>query len=96
MEDDDDDDEDDEDEEEGVVDEEEDDEEENGEPKAVDEALGVRRRNKQELAKRVEEIKRNIKKAERWHILKRTIIRSLTITAALIVGGLFIYRYFKQ
>ncbi|KAI8431201.1 hypothetical protein MSG28_001239 [Choristoneura fumiferana] len=59
-------------------------------------AVSIRRRRNQELAERVSAIKRASRDAERWHDLKRSLYKPLTITFGVLLAGIVIYAYVKH
>ncbi|KAM3969060.1 protein tyrosine phosphatase [Aphomia sociella] len=56
----------------------------------------LRRRRTRELADRVSAMKRRARDAEKWHALKRSLYKPLTITFGFILAGIFIYSYVKH
>ncbi|PZC76589.1 hypothetical protein B5X24_HaOG204429 [Helicoverpa armigera] len=60
------------------------------------ETTELRRRRTRELADRVSAMKRKAREAERWHALKRSFYKPLTITFGFILAGIIIYTYVKH
>ncbi|XP_046976774.1 tyrosine-protein phosphatase non-receptor type 61F-like isoform X1 [Vanessa cardui] len=56
----------------------------------------LRRRRTRELAERVSVMKKRARDAERWHALKRSLYKPLTITFGFILAGIVIYTYVKH
>ncbi|NP_001232932.1 protein tyrosine phosphatase [Bombyx mori] len=56
----------------------------------------LRRRRIRELSERVSLMKRRARDAERWHNLKRSLYKPLTITFGFILAGIVIYSYVKH
>ncbi|XP_072930906.1 tyrosine-protein phosphatase non-receptor type 61F-like [Epargyreus clarus] len=56
----------------------------------------LRRRRTRELADRVSAMKRRARDAEKWHALKRSLYKPLTITFGFIIAGIVIYSYVKH
>ncbi|CAH1647418.1 unnamed protein product [Spodoptera littoralis] len=56
----------------------------------------LRRRRNRELADRVLNMKRKAREAERWHRIKRSLYKPLTITFGFILAGIIIYSYVKH
>ncbi|XP_063372916.1 tyrosine-protein phosphatase non-receptor type 61F-like [Cydia amplana] len=73
-----------------------DDEDEPPPPDSVEPGAELRRRRTRELAERVSAIKRRARDAERWHDLKRSLYKPLTITFGVILAGIVIYAYVKH
>lgn len=61
-----------------------------------DGAETLRRRRNRELADRVLNMKRKAREAERWHRIKRSLYKPLTITFGFILAGIIIYSYVKH
>ncbi|XP_038216097.1 tyrosine-protein phosphatase non-receptor type 61F-like isoform X1 [Zerene cesonia] len=56
----------------------------------------LRRRRTRELAERVSSMKKRAREAERWHALKRSLYKPLTITFGFLLTGIIIYSYVKH
>ncbi|CAH2208671.1 jg27401, partial [Pararge aegeria aegeria] len=56
----------------------------------------LRRRRTRELADRIAVMKKRGRDAERWHALKRSLYKPLTITFGFILAGIVIYTYVKH
>lgn len=56
----------------------------------------LRRRRNREMAERVTAMKRRARDAERWHALKRSLYKPLTITFGFLLAGIVIYTYVKH
>ncbi|XP_052751404.1 tyrosine-protein phosphatase non-receptor type 2-like isoform X1 [Galleria mellonella] len=56
----------------------------------------LRRRRTRELADRVSAMKRRARDAEKWHAIKRSLYKPLTITFGFLIAGIFIYSYVKH
>ncbi|KAL4717840.1 hypothetical protein ACJJTC_000989 [Scirpophaga incertulas] len=59
-------------------------------------AATLRRRKTRELADRVSAMKRRARNAEKWHALKRSLYKPLTITFGVLLAGILIYSYVKH
>ncbi|CAH0577792.1 unnamed protein product [Chrysodeixis includens] len=74
---------------------------EDDEPRVIADSVGglgedLVRRRRRELAERVSSMKRKAREAERWHALKRSLYKPLTITFGFILAGIIIYSYVKH
>lgn len=56
----------------------------------------VRKRRNRELSERVFAMKKRAKETERWHALKRSFYKPITITVGFILAGIIIYAYVKH
>ncbi|CAG4942722.1 unnamed protein product [Colias eurytheme] len=56
----------------------------------------LRRRRTRELAERVSGMKKRARDAERWHALKRSLYKPLTITFGFLLTGIIVYSYVKH
>lgn len=56
----------------------------------------LRQRRNRELAERVSGMKKRAREAERWHAIKRSLYKPLTITFGFLLAGIIIYSYVKH